>query len=742
MVIKKIPLRTIRRDFVQFFSIIMLVAIASMTYTLFAVSMDDISKNYEIFIQDYVQEDGYFITSQEIDENLLKDKFGIVLERRLFYEVQQDDITLRIFSISDRINKPYIGMGEMPKEGEVLLDPSFFKAHGYRINDEISISGQKFKVSGVGYLPDYIYIIKNDQDFLPDPERFGVVMMLKSDMQKLFPVSRLHYYSYKGKVDVEELKSFINSNWGLLKFVERDQNPRIIYTEMKVENAKRITLPISLFIIIVSSFILFIVMRRVINTMHAEIGTLYSLGYTQKDVFRVFMKFPLYIWLFGSIIGVLLGYFEAAPFAEFYRSFFTLPKIKNFLPWQHVFVALFLPAVFIFLAGYLALKGFFKLTIIQMLHGVDEIKFSKLPTIKFFDRFEFKTRIMLKYGWRHIARELILMIGIVFSTILMMYGMTAKDSVIVGIEKTYSDNFRYDYLYMLNSISEHPEIEIPDFAEPYNLLAFDVEGTKASVMIYGIKGDSEMIKLYDTKGKEISVSDKLIISKPLANKLGVSEGDEIKVKNKFTGKEYTLEVYKIAELPVGNNGYMELESFNRLFGYGDSEYVGIFSKDKMDIPEDSLFESYTKSELITTIKTSAQDLSKTIGVMALMAAILALLIVYVLSNLTLNENRKNIGILKMLGYRENSIFKMVLGFNYISFLVGFVIGVPISKFTMDSLMSAATKDIDFAMSLELSLNGVLSTFVILLLVFLFSRFLVKVKIAKVMPIDILRQQVD
>jgi len=53
--------------------------------------------------------------------------------------------------------------------------------------------------------------------------------------------------------------------------------------------------------------------------------------------------------------------------------------------------------------------------------------------------------------------------------------------------------------------------------------------------------------------------------------------------------------------------------------------------------------------------------------MALIAAILALLIVYVLSTITLNENKKNTGILKMLGYREGNIFKIILGFNYVSF---------------------------------------------------------------------------
>lgn len=81
---------------------------------------------------------------------------------------------------------------------------------------------------------------------------------------------------------------------------------------------------------------------------------------------------------------------------------------------------------------------------------------------------------MLKYGWRHVGRELILAVGIIFSTILMMYGMTAKDSIITAIERAYEKNFKYNYLYLLNSVSTHPEIKLQSAAEPYNLLSFGI----------------------------------------------------------------------------------------------------------------------------------------------------------------------------------------------------------------------------------------------------------------------------
>lgn len=66
MVIKKIPLRVIKREFLQFFSIMLLVAIATMTYTLFAVSMQDIDYNYEMFKNKYNQEDGNLLLQKRL----------------------------------------------------------------------------------------------------------------------------------------------------------------------------------------------------------------------------------------------------------------------------------------------------------------------------------------------------------------------------------------------------------------------------------------------------------------------------------------------------------------------------------------------------------------------------------------------------------------------------------------------------------------------------------------------------
>ncbi|WP_026485770.1 ABC transporter permease [Caldanaerobius polysaccharolyticus] len=743
MVLNRIPKRTILRNKSQFLGIIILVAIASMTYALFAVSMRNIRENYDYYIKHYNQEDGHFITLQQVDRDYLKSKYGVEMEERLSYDWEEDGKTLRIFSPSKHINIPFVEKGRLPSKGEILIDPNFAGKQGYKVGDKILIGGRVFRISGFFYLPDYTYIIKNEQDFLNDPEHFGIAVMNLDDLKEFIPKPSYHYYMVKKlPADVDAFKRDINSRWNVLGFVLRDENPRIVYTDLKVSGVQKFILPLSLFIVIISSIILFIVIRRLINAMHAEIGTLYSLGYTKREILSVFMRFPVYIWLVGSVLGASVGFLEAIPLTNFFREYFTLPIVKTVYPVYEMGIAVILPAVFILTSGYLAINRFFKLSIVEMLHGIEKIKYNRLPRINFFDNFEFKNRIMLKTGLLHIGRELILALGVMFSTTLLLYGLSAKDAVMNTINKAYEENFRYKYAFILNSSSPHPEINLKALpAEAFNFQVFEVKGQKFSVMIYGVKKDSKFLNITDEKGQKLTF-DGLVLTKSLAQKLNAKEGDSIELINKFNGKKYVLEIKKIANVYVGNYGYMGLDEFNNAFGFEKGSYMGLFSNRYLDIPESLLFDVQNKEYIMKSFKDSAKALEKSISTVVLIASVLALLIIYVLSSLAVAENKKPIGILKILGYRDKDVSYMLLGFNNLSFLVGFVLGVPFSKLVINSLMLSATKEIDFALSIDVKPTAILTGFVVLFATFLLTKYLAGRSIGKITPAEILKEQVD
>lgn len=88
------------------------------------------------------------------------------------------------FDISSEVKKPDIPEGKLPGTGEVAIDFNFSQTNKLKVGDSIEIRKENFKISGIAHLPDYVYNIKNEQDILPDPNRFGFGIMTHSDLGK------------------------------------------------------------------------------------------------------------------------------------------------------------------------------------------------------------------------------------------------------------------------------------------------------------------------------------------------------------------------------------------------------------------------------------------------------------------------------------------------------------------------------------------------------------------------------
>lgn len=264
----KIPFRVVWRNKSQFIGIIFLTFLAALAYVLFNLMVAEVNVNYYQFIKRTNQEDFNFITSQPVEIKKIESDYGIQLEERLSWDCEFNNKTIRFFEISSKINKPEVTEGKLPEVGEVAIDPNYVHANKLKIGESVNIKGREFKISGIVYLPDYIYAIKNEQDILPDPNRFGFGIMNLDDLKKFQPVSPFHFYMAKGKLkDAEAFKEAINAKYGILTFQEREDNIRIISTEMKMKNAEPMSYVLSGVILIISTVLLFIVLRRLVASI-------------------------------------------------------------------------------------------------------------------------------------------------------------------------------------------------------------------------------------------------------------------------------------------------------------------------------------------------------------------------------------------------------------------------------------------------------------------------------------------
>ena len=735
--LNKIPIRVVWRNKSQFIGIILLTFLAALAFVLFNLMISEVNLNYSEFIKRTNQEYFNFITSKPIDVKKIQSEYGIQLEERLSWDYEFNNKTIRFFEISSKVNKPYITEGRLPGPKEVALDPNYVQANNLKVGDVIKIKGERFKISGIVYLPDYIYAIKNEQDILPDPNRFGFGIMNLDDLRKFQPVSPFHFYMAKGDLkDVAGFKEEINAKYGILTFQERGDNMRIITTEMKMRNAEPTSYVLSGVILVISTILLFIVLRRLIASMHAEIGTLYALGYGSFDIIKVYLQFPFLIWIIGSVPGVIAGYYLAEPYVQFYASFFSIPMTQKVLPWEGIIGGAVTPAVFMFAATFLALRRLLKQNVVEIIRGEAEKQFGKKFRMAFLDRFSFKTRLMLKQGFLHPSREFVLVLGVVFSTFLLFYAASAYFGFAGLINKTYKETFRYNYMYLLQGY----HLEADSFGgEPFNVMAFEKGKTKVS--IFGLKEKSEMIYLEDEKGNRIE-PEGLVVARSLADKLDIKVGDELKLKSITTGKKYTFKVEKIADLYVGNSGYMNLAKLNQRIGLPERAYLGVFSIKALPIPKEKILTKIAKSDLIKAFEDSSETINQMLQVMGAISFFLSLTIIYVLSTLTIAENRKPLALFKILGYFDRELSTIFLGFNNISFIIGFLLGIPIYNQFVTYVFKQLLKDYDFSIKMEVGWSVGLVAFVFLGLAFIISKFLGRRRIYAISPAVILKEQME
>jgi len=739
--LNKIPLRIIWRDKSHFVGIILLVFLASFVYNIFSITMTNVDTNYKNFVNKYKQENFHFITFFPIDIEGVEKKYNVEIEEKFTFDYNYDDKTIRFFNITEKVNKPLILEGKMPNLGEVAIDPNFSQNNNLKIGDTININGIPFKISGYVALPDYIYITKNETDILPDPSHFGIGIMNMEDMKKFISSVAYRYYMVRGKInDIDSFKTDINSKYNLLSFQEKDENWRIIVTEKKVESGKPISYVMAITILLISSFLLFIVLRRLINSMHGEIGTLYALGYSKGEITKVYMLFPFYIWLFGSLPGGILGYIYSDNFVKFYISFISVPIIEKVFPIKDLFIGIFLPVIFMGLSGYLAIRDLLKKRVVEIIKGETEKAFKVRcrMSLSFLDKLSFKLRIMIKHALLHPSREMVIIFGVAFSTLILMYGITAGSSLSNLVYDTFQNTFKYNYMYIFNSYQK--DHRYPN-SERFNMLSFYKEGTKTRITIYGIEKNSQLIILRDNKGNRVDLEG-FVISQALADKLNLKEGDILNVINNIDGKKYSLKVSKIVDLFVGNTGYMNLEEFNKTFGLEEGAFIGLYSIDGLNIPKEELIVSMSKSDLIKAFEDSTESVNQMLQMMYIVSFFMAFIIIYVLSSLIITENRKTLSIFKILGYRDGELSTMFLGFNNISFLLGFLIGIPLYSSFIKYIINVALRDLDFSLKMYAGFKDIAITFIILLSAFLLSKYLGRRKIRKILPGVILKEQTE
>lgn len=238
-----------------------------------------------------------------------------------------------------QINRITLKQGRLPASGaadEIIADEAFAEANGLAVGDRLAavIYGkrQNLRIVGIGLAPDYIFAVAPGE-LVPDSRRFGVLWMDRRALEAATDrkdaintlVLRLEPYAVTGDV-IRQVDHLLEPYGGTGAYARADQlSHALLDSELKQLDAlTRVIPPVFL---LVATFLVMVVLGRLIQTERAQIGLMKAFGYSNAGVGWHYCKFALAIAGLASVLGCGAGVWMGQSMTDLYARYYRFPVL-------------------------------------------------------------------------------------------------------------------------------------------------------------------------------------------------------------------------------------------------------------------------------------------------------------------------------------------------------------------------------------------------------------------------------
>ena len=780
--LKKKMIRDIKKNLSQFITIFLMVLIGVMVYTGIEAYMDGMTDTANRFYTNNNLQDLNIMGINFSKENLetVKEIENVNdAERKLVINAingeNADKNFLVSFIESNNISKFYIVDGipfDVSKKG-VWLDEFYANENKLKVGDKIKIKYDNFfleeEILGLINVPDHLYDVQDESEFIPDREKFGFVFLsinelpenyIKSLVTKEMNINEEMLLTY---IPDFNYKNYIPYNYIMVDVNEKENVNQVKNDiEVKLENVMA-TIKIedtmsyssyqgeidegAAFVGVFSGLFLFIAMLSVITTMtrvvkkqKIQIGTLQALGVKKRKIVLHYIGFGFWISLFGAICGMISGrYFIGSVFFNLQMTYFEIPEGKPIVGIQSYIVALCV-VMCVSLITYLTCRKELKKSPTEALRNeLPKVKNGSLNMTSkgIFKLMSFSSKWNLRDIIRNKFRTITGIAGITGCCMLIVCAIGMLNSMNNFIKLQFEELYNFDYKLTLKANLTEDEInELTDLygnntSQTLGIEIVDEQGNKESnnMFVYNASNyirfqndDNEFIKLENNEG--------IYVTYKLAELNNYQIGDTIKWHIYGSDTYYESKIVGFNKDPQNQNVTITknyLDNLNIKY-IPDSIYTNQDLSNNKDIKNVEIVQDINS---LQDSVTSMLSMMKTmITIIIVFAILLAVVIIYNMGILSFSEKQYQFATLKVLGFNNKKIQKVYIKQNNWITIISIIIGLPLGYYLIDWLFGACLGDgYDFGVKINPSTYIIASvgTFVVAYIV---SKLLAK-KINKI-----------
>lgn len=794
--LKKAVRKSLFKNKLLLLGITLLFVLSVFLFSLSIFAYDFLQVNYDAYVEETNQEDFRLFTSTDF-EPVLTDEFitdmettyDVNMEERkviTFPQVEDSDVRTQVtkYEAENTINTLTITEGEYPtNSGEVFILEDYALENDISVGDAVVIDNVTYTVSGYGFMPEYTLPFDMLLGSMPGMP-FMAVYMNPTDYEKLNTDSEIIYYPVTTNTDLNKeeekllMESMMEENQVEIPMLdERGQpqisNGEIVTKEVKVFNIAlnddlnialsglqmeidggRSSMRIFCFVIIAFTIFLTIVLyNSIFKTQRREMGILKAEGISNGELKFEFTKVLVMILAVGAIIGMLIGYFIAPSFANIYMSIFTIPLTISAVSsiTSVILQVLGLIVLITVVVYFFSIRRNIHIKPLLLIKNIDH---SRKPRFKFGGKLlkiPFKIRYRLSILFRSAPYIVVLAIGVFIASFLLLMGALMMGSMKTMMDETYTEMFTYDYQVQYSPLYVAPEEDNSVLNLSADVIDVSSEGTVSEDSRVNINGmdfeNNDYVHLKTESGDEIPLSDYedgVVISYMVATQYGLEIGDTITFINPYDAtKEITVEVNNIANDGFYAAIYVDLDYLQSLLGVDDTfvngAYIAQEQKEAIEV-SDPEAKFISVIDLQTSMNDTMQIFYVMIGLVMLIASVIAFISLSLITSIVVNNNRKTISVMKVMGYTNSEVRKMTTSSYKWIILVVYIISMPIIETLIQTVVNYAMSDMSFQVVIDLNFRYAIIGLVLIFIIYFLSmsiaqRSIKKIALAESLKVD-------
>ncbi len=627
------------------------------------------------------------------------------------------------------------------------LSDKFAAANGYALGDTLTLEFQGTEISGeiVGLIKsgEHMICVADKNQLMPDYHSFGYAYMTPKKLRSAVE-------SKMKKTVADELEKsgvpeeFIDDSLSKLLFTEKDitqaldqvyaqinllsdvdketledkvkealgrtimvtpKDDHIVYQEAmgEAEEGKTMGSVLPVLFLLIAILTMVTTMHRIATKEKLQIGTLKALGFKNRRILRHYTSYGLFIGLIGTGLGTLLGLGVCKLVMSengMMGTYFDMPDWSAAVP-PFCYPVMLVTVLLLTLISFLSVRQQLKGTAADALRPYAPKRMRKmlLERFPFWDKLKFGTKWNLRDLSRHKSRSAMTLFGIVGCMILMVGGLGMRDTMAGFLDLL--DHDISNYATKVNLVDNADKKDALSLADEIggdweSLSGISLDGDTVTLDI--VHNPRDQLNVIDEENRRITLSDDgVYLCLRLKDKAEI--GDTITFSPYGSSDTYTAKV-------IGYNRSIMTESVTMTDVLADQlgvEYVpsAIYTDKSADEVRSSelIAGKQDKAQLMETFNSFVQIMDSMVVILVVAAVILGIVVLYNLGIMSYVERSRELATLKVLGFRNRSIGRLLISQNIWLTVIGVIIGLPAGVGVLQWLITALAGEYEMKLML-------------------------------------------